>query len=58
MTEHHWHKSTYSSGDGGNCVEVAAEPAAVLVRDTKDHEQGIVSVHPQAWAAFLAEVTA
>ena len=31
-----WRKSTYSSGNGSNCVEVGETERAVLVRDTKD----------------------
>lgn len=31
-----WFKSSYSDGEGGNCVEVAACPGAVHVRDSKD----------------------
>lgn len=29
-------KSTWSGGDGGNCVEWAFDPAGVYVRDSKD----------------------
>ncbi|MGW3629502.1 DUF397 domain-containing protein [Streptomyces sp. NPDC005122] len=29
------HRSSYSSGSGGDCVEVAAADTAVLVRDSK-----------------------
>lgn len=51
-----WHKSSYSSGDGGNCIEVADNASdAVLVRDTKDHGQGLITVSPSAWAAFVTE---
>ena len=32
-----WRKSSYSSNDGGNCVEVARNlPKIVAVRDSKD----------------------
>lgn len=32
-----WHKSTFSNGNGGNCVEVARNlPDIVAVRDSKD----------------------
>ncbi|WP_410540449.1 DUF397 domain-containing protein [Streptomyces sp. KL2] len=31
-----WFKSSYSSGEGGRCVEVAARPGTVHVRDSKD----------------------
>lgn len=32
----HWRKSSYSSGGGNACVEVAALPRAVAIRDSKD----------------------
>ena len=33
-----WRKSSYSGGNGGNCIEVGAHPdtGRVLVRDTSD----------------------
>ena len=32
-----WHKSAFSNGSGGNCVEVARNlPGIVAVRDSKD----------------------
>lgn len=31
-----WIKSSYSSNDGPECVEVAAVPGAVRIRDSKD----------------------
>jgi hypothetical protein len=31
-----WRKSTYSNGVGGECVELAALPGQVLIRDSKD----------------------
>ncbi|SHM67824.1 DUF397 domain-containing protein [Cryptosporangium aurantiacum] len=48
-----WRKST-RSGTDGNCVEVGTAPAAVGVRDTKDHGHGpvLAFAHP-AWRAFL-----
>ncbi|NUL07632.1 DUF397 domain-containing protein, partial [Streptomyces lunaelactis] len=30
-----WFKSSYSSGEGGACVEVATCPATIHVRDSK-----------------------
>ncbi|MHA4817707.1 DUF397 domain-containing protein [Streptomyces aculeolatus] len=49
-----WFKSSYSSGDGDNCVEVAVTSQAVHVRDSKDREGGQLSVTPAAWADFVA----
>lgn len=52
-----WKVSTYSGGNGGNCVEVCAGPGTgAWVRDTKDREGGQVAVGPQAWDAFLGMV--
>ncbi|MFD5649740.1 DUF397 domain-containing protein [Streptomyces sp. NPDC127039] len=48
-----WFKSSYSGSEGGECVEVAQEPAAIHIRDSKA-PQGHVTVGPGAWAAFLA----
>ncbi|MDA5141911.1 DUF397 domain-containing protein [Streptomyces sp. AD681] len=47
-----WFKSSYSGSEGGNCVEVAVEPTATHIRDSKA-PQGHVIVGPGAWAAFL-----
>jgi hypothetical protein len=53
-----WRKASYSSGNGGACVEVATRPAAgrVLVRDTKDRQGPILAVSPEAWARFTANL--
>ncbi|MYS22514.1 protein of unknown function [Streptomyces sp. DvalAA-14] len=49
-----WFKSSYSSEDGGNCVEVAAHPGAIHVRDSKDPEGPAFTFDPAAWSAFTA----
>ncbi|KUP97749.1 DUF397 domain-containing protein [Thermobifida cellulosilytica] len=48
-----WHKSSYSNESGGDCVEVAETPRAVLVRDTRHRDLGHLEFSPGAWAAFL-----
>ncbi|MFJ5547373.1 DUF397 domain-containing protein [Streptomyces sp. NPDC093225] len=53
-TEPAWFKSTYSGGDGDNCVEVAVQPEAVLVRDSKDTALRPLALSPRAWSAFTA----
>ena len=55
-----WHKSTFSNGNGGNCVEVARNlPGIVAVRDSKDHGTGpILSFVKDEWSAFVAGVKA
>ncbi|MFC9038848.1 DUF397 domain-containing protein [[Kitasatospora] papulosa] len=48
-----WFKSSYSAGDGGECVEVATGAARVHVRDSKDTTRAALAVEPTAWAAFV-----
>ncbi|MEW2519701.1 DUF397 domain-containing protein [Actinacidiphila alni] len=57
LTHAAWVKSSYSAGNGGECIEVAPGFAGVLpVRDSKD-PQGPVLVFPaEAWNAFVAAV--
>jgi hypothetical protein len=57
-----WRKSTYSGGNGGNCVETGVAGAGrVLVRDTTDpawpHSAPIVAFTSSAWSDFLASLT-
>lgn len=47
-----WQKSTYS-GDGSNCVEIAATPTTVHIRDSKNSTGPRLTVTPSAWADFL-----
>ncbi|MER7776725.1 DUF397 domain-containing protein [Streptomyces sp. NPDC096191] len=52
-----WFKSSYSGSDGGNCIEVAYEPTAIHIRDSKtppDDTTPHITVAPSAWTAFLA----
>jgi hypothetical protein len=48
-----WVKSTYSSGEGGQCVEVAICPHTIHVRDSKDTARPGLVVGTGAWAAFV-----
>jgi hypothetical protein len=48
-----WFKSSYSGGAGGECVEIAALPASVYIRDSKDTGRGTFAVSPTAWSAFV-----
>ncbi|MER5831883.1 DUF397 domain-containing protein [Streptomyces sp. NPDC002130] len=57
LTTAHWRKSSYSDGNGGNCVEVAdGIPGAVPVRDSKLADGPVVLVGADAWRAFLRSV--
>ncbi|MCX5245600.1 DUF397 domain-containing protein [Streptomyces sp. NBC_00201] len=48
-----WYKSSYSAGNGGECVEVATRPGRVHVRDSKDTTRAALAVEPTAWTAFV-----
>ncbi|MFB7468408.1 DUF397 domain-containing protein [Streptomyces sp. NPDC056224] len=48
-----WFRSSYSTNDGPECVEVAVTPEAILVRDSKDVDGGHLAVAPAAWTGFL-----
>ncbi|TQE35817.1 DUF397 domain-containing protein [Streptomyces ipomoeae] len=48
-----WFKSSYSTGDGGECVEVAVRPHVVHVRDSKDIARRGLAVDAAAWTAFV-----
>ncbi|MEU8674418.1 DUF397 domain-containing protein [Streptomyces sp. NPDC048560] len=48
-----WFKSSYSSEEGGECVEVAVGNATVHVRDSKVAPGPILTVSSQAWAGLV-----
>ncbi|MFC8537181.1 DUF397 domain-containing protein [Streptomyces sp. NPDC057249] len=48
-----WSKSSYSSGEGGQCVEVAAANATVHIRDSKQADGPVLSVESAGWARFV-----
>jgi Domain of unknown function (DUF397) len=48
-----WRKSSYSSANGGQCVETGSVPGAVLVRDTTDRDGGTLAFSADAWASFV-----
>ncbi|ESQ06625.1 MULTISPECIES: DUF397 domain-containing protein [unclassified Streptomyces] len=52
-----WFKSSYSGGDGDNCIEVARDAEAVHVRDSKDLGRDSFSVASGAWVVFTAHVS-
>lgn len=52
-----WRKSSYSGGNGGNCVEIAALPDhSRAVRDSKDPGGSKLVFAPAMWRAFTAAV--
>ena len=49
-----WRKASYSTTNGGGCVEVAQLPAsAVGVRDSKDPDGGKLLFSADEWSAFV-----
>ncbi|MFD4336805.1 DUF397 domain-containing protein [Streptomyces anulatus] len=58
-SELEWVKSSYSDSSNSNeCVEVAAAPDAVHVRDSKNVRGPRLAVAPAAWAGFVAYAAA
>ncbi|MDX2766126.1 DUF397 domain-containing protein [Streptomyces europaeiscabiei] len=50
-----WFKSSHSGGnDGNSCVEVAATPGTVHVRDSKDIRLPRLTLTSTAWADFVS----
>lgn len=50
-----WFKSSYSDGEGSNCLEVAlGGPDAVHIRDSKQAAGPRLHVSAPAWKAFVS----
>ena len=58
VTASAWRKSSYTTSNGGNCVEVADQESRVLVRDTKDRTGPMLRFAPDAWRRFAERVKA
>lgn len=57
LSRANWHKSSYSGGNGGQCVEVARDlPGVVVVRDSKARQEGTLIFSRTAWAGFITGV--
>lgn len=53
-----WTKSSYSTDEGPDCVEVAPTPDRILVRDSKNPDGPRLALTPTTWTAFLPYATA
>jgi hypothetical protein len=54
LSQARWRKSSYSNGDGGNCVEVGdGLPAVVPVRDSTRPDGPALLFPAASWSAFL-----
>lgn len=51
-----WRKSSYTGPNGGQCVELAAMPSTVIVRDSKDPDGAKLLVSRRAFAMLLADL--
>lgn len=51
-----WRKSSFSSAQGGSCVETASGNGVVLVRDTTDRAGAVIEFTPDAWKAFAMRI--
>jgi len=56
LTSVSWRKSSYSGGNGGNCIQVADLPGTIAVRDSKDPDGPALLFTAAEWAAFTARV--
>lgn len=57
MENMNWRKSSYSGGNGAECVEAASPDGAVVVRDTKQDGAGpVLRFAPDAWRRFTGRV--
>ncbi|WP_405948749.1 DUF397 domain-containing protein [Streptomyces prunicolor] len=52
-----WHKSSYSGGSGGDCLEVAdGHPTLVPVRDSKNPLGPKLIFRAAAWSGFVEDL--
>jgi hypothetical protein len=52
-----WRKATFSSSNGGQCVEVARNLTGIVaVRDSKDPHGPALIFTPSDWSAFIANL--
>ncbi|MEU6226297.1 DUF397 domain-containing protein [Streptomyces sp. NPDC047042] len=58
-SELHWFKSSYSSsGEPGDCVEVATTPVTIHIRDSKTPvETPHLTLAPTTWNSFVTHLS-
>ncbi|MEV6161865.1 DUF397 domain-containing protein [Streptomyces sp. NPDC052052] len=49
-----WFKSSYSTNEGPECVEVAFAPETIHVRDSKHVQGPQLAFGPRQWASFVS----
>jgi hypothetical protein len=55
LTKAKWRKSSYSGGNGGNCVQIATLANLVAVQDSKNPGPALV-VDPRMFGAFVQAI--
>jgi hypothetical protein len=57
LTGAQWRTTSYSSANGGQCVEVARNlPGVVAVRDSQDRHSHTLAFTPADWRTFTRRV--
>ncbi|WP_329398463.1 DUF397 domain-containing protein [Streptomyces melanogenes] len=56
LADAQWRKSSYSSDQGGECVEIAALPTTIAVRDSKNPHGPAIRFNPAAFSDFVRTV--
>ena len=51
-----WRKSSYTTANGGECVELASVSGTVAVRDSKDPDGPALVFTAAEWEAFIGGV--
>ncbi|MFF9753382.1 DUF397 domain-containing protein [Streptomyces sp. NPDC014344] len=52
-----WRKSSYTNGEGGNCVEIAEGfPGLMPVRDSKRPQGPAIIFEVEGWTCFVSAV--
>jgi hypothetical protein len=51
-----WRKSSHSTNNGGDCVEIRALPNAVVARDSKDPDGSRLVFDRRVFAEFLTHI--
>ncbi len=56
LSSANWRKSSFSSGGGNQCVEVAALPGAVAIRDSNDPDGPAHLIRPAAFRDLISRI--
>jgi len=51
-----WRKSSFSSGGGNACVEIATLPGTVAIRDSKDPDGPVHLLRPAAFRDLITRI--